>query len=72
MVNALFLCQNIVKGVIFMFFTVDEVKMINERAKHLPNVYVKEMTKIIEDVLNRKTLVVEPKVFEPITKEDYD
>lgn len=72
MVNALFLCQNIFKGVIFMFFTVDERKMINERAKHLPNVYVQEMTKIIEDVLNRKTLVIEQKVLLPIAKEDFE
>lgn len=55
-----------------MFFTVDERKMINERAKHLPNVYVQEMTKIIEDVLNRKTLVIEQKVLLPISKEDFE
>jgi hypothetical protein len=55
-----------------MFFTVDERKDINERAKHLPQVYVREMTQIIEDVINRKPVYIEKKHYEPITKEDFD
>jgi hypothetical protein len=60
------------KELIPMFFTVDERKDINERAKHLPQVYVREMTQIIEDVINRKPVYVEKKYYEPITKEDFD
>lgn len=55
-----------------MFFTVDEKKCINERSKHLPQVYVQEMLQIIEDVINRKPVYIEKKHYEPITKEDYD
>ena len=55
-----------------MFFTVDERKSINERSKHLPQVYVIEMTQIIEDVINRKPVYIEKKHYEPVTKEDFD
>lgn len=55
-----------------MFFTVDEKKQINERAKHIPQMYIKEVTQIIEDVINHKPLYIEKKYYEPITKEDFD
>lgn len=55
-----------------MFFTVDEKKQINERAKHIPQMYVKEVTQIIEDVINHKPIYIEKKHYEPITKEDFD
>jgi hypothetical protein len=57
---------------ISMFFTVDEKKQINERAKHIPQMYIKEVTQIIEDVINHKPLYIEKKYYEPITKEDFD
>lgn len=57
-----------------MFFTVDEKKQINERAKRqeIPQIYVNAMTKVIEDVINHKPVYVEKKYYEPITKEDFD
>jgi methionine aminopeptidase len=60
------------KELIPMFFTVDEKKQINERAKHIPQMYVKEVTQIIEDVINHKPIYIEKKHYEPITKEDFD
>ena len=57
-----------------MFFTVDEKKQINERAEKqaIPQIYIKGMTQIIEDVINHKPLYIEKKYYEPITKEDFD
>lgn len=57
-----------------MFFTVDEKKQINERAKRqeIPQIYVNAMTKIIEDVINHKPIYIEKKYYEPVTKEDFD
>ena len=57
-----------------MFFTVDEKKQINERAKKqkIPEIYIKSVTQIVEDVINHKPLYIEKKYYEPITKEDFD
>lgn len=73
-VRVLFLCYCLVKELIPMFFTVDEKKQINERAKRqeIPQIYVNAMTKIIEDVINHKPIYIEKKYYEPVTKEDFD
>jgi hypothetical protein len=57
-----------------MFFTVDERTQINERAKRqeIPQIYIKAMVDIFQDVLNRKPVYIEKKYYEPITAEDYD
>ena len=57
-----------------MFFTVDEKKQINERSKkqEIPEIYIKAVTQIVEDVINRKPIYIEKKHYEPITKEDFD
>lgn len=57
-----------------MFFTVDERTQINERAKmqEIPQIYIKAMVDIFQDVLNRKPVYIEKKYYEPITAEDYD
>jgi hypothetical protein len=57
-----------------MFFTVDERTQINERAKsqEIPQIYIKAMVDIFQDVLNRKPIYIEKKYYEPITAEDYD
>lgn len=57
-----------------MFFTVDEKKQINERAKRqeIPQIYIDAMTKVIEDTINHKPIYIEKKHYEPVTKEDFD
>ena len=55
-----------------MFFTVDDKKLIKERSKHIPNVYVDEVTKIIEGVINRTAVYIPQTKYKPITSEDYD
>ncbi len=57
-----------------MFFTVDERTQINERAKaqEIPQLYVKAMVDIFQDVINHKPIYIEKKYHEPITAEDYD
>jgi hypothetical protein len=57
-----------------MFFTVDERTQINERAKRqeIPQIYIKAMVDIFQDVLNKKPIYIEKKYYEPITAEDYD
>ena len=57
-----------------MFFTVDERKQINERAKkqEIPDIYIRAMTQIVEDTINHKPIYIEKKYYEPITNEDFD
>ena len=57
-----------------MFFTVDDKKQINERAKkqEIPQIYIDAMTKVVEDTINHKPIYIEKKHYEPITKEDFD
>lgn len=57
-----------------MFFTVDERTQINERAKRqeIPQIYIKAMVDIFQDVINHKPIYIEKRHYEPITAEDYD
>lgn len=57
-----------------MFFTVDERTQINKRAdaQKIPQIYVKAMIDVFQDVINHKPIYIEKKYYEPITAEDYD
>lgn len=55
-----------------MFFTADEHQQIKQRAKHIPMLYVQEMTRIIESVINKDNIYISNFPTQIITKEDYD